>query len=173
MIRVAVNMNAVYVNILAIALLVLCGFGSSFERCQKVEKRVRGVCPFYNKTTSGPHFDHIADTEDSAIFHFVPLFYTGCSPLSQILVCSALFPFRSRRHSVVSLPCQHVCFSVYAACNHVFTSYHQQWPVFRNCSSLPSPPRLCLQLSSFINFTHHTSLLSTPSASSSPNFTPL
>ena len=48
MIRVAANMNAVYVIILAIALLVLCGFGSSFERCQKVEKRVWGICPFYN-----------------------------------------------------------------------------------------------------------------------------
>ena len=92
MIRVAANMNAAYVIILAIALLVLCGFGSSFERCQKVEKRVRGVCPFYNKTTSGPHFDHIADTEDSAIFHFVMYWlFTAFSNFGLLCFISILF----------------------------------------------------------------------------------
>lgn len=81
----------------------------------------------------------------------IDFFYAACSPLTRILVCSTFFPFCSPHLPVSLLPCQHVCFSVYAACHHVFTAHHRPWPAILNCTALPSPPSLCL----FSSYLHH------------------
>ena len=77
-------MNGCAVLSTLIALLVpfVCCFSQS-EKCASINKKVRGMCPFYNQTTaSDDHLQHIS--KDTVILHFAPLFYTGCSPLSRI-----------------------------------------------------------------------------------------
>ena len=69
--------------------------------CSK--KDVRGICPYYqNRTNNDDYLNHIR--KDTIIFHFSPLFHSGCSTLSRILVCSRLFPFCSTSHFIVLLP---------------------------------------------------------------------
>ena len=156
-----------------ILILAACSF--SFENCRSLNREVRGICLYYNDTTDDDDYlSHI--NKDTIIFHLSPLFYSKCSMLSRIFVCSTLFPFCSTRHSIILLPCQQVCFSVFTACNHVLTAHHQQWLDFLNCSSYPSPQHLCLQPSQFINqplsSSPSSSLLSTPTVPSSTSSLP-
>ena len=107
---------------------------------------------------------------DTIIYHFKPLFFTDCSPLSRIFVCSTLFPLCLPTEVV--LPCRDVCFSVYAACHHIFLLHRQEWPTFFNCSNLPARPQVCLFPPSTTS--HHSSLSPSPSppfASASPSST--
>ena len=68
--------------------------------CSKEE--VRRICPYYQNTTNDNYLNHIR--KDTIIFHFSPLFHSGCSTLSRILVSSRLFHFCSTRHFIVLLP---------------------------------------------------------------------
>ena len=119
-----------------ILLLAACSF--FFDNCRNLKKEVCGICLYYQNTTNDD--DYLNQIrKDTIIFHFSLLFYSGCSTLSRILVCSRLYPFCSTCHSIVLLPCQQVCFSVYTTWKHVLTAHHQQWPEFLNCSLFPSP----------------------------------
>ena len=147
-----------FFSTLVVFLVLCCSLVGATCICKSIMLKVRGICPFYNLTAGKDNLPHIQ--RNDVIFHFLPLFTSGCSPFSRILICSTLFPFCSPHF--VLLPCQNIYFSVYAACHHVFIT-HQEWPAYLNCSSFPSPPSLCLLPSPFV---HH-SLPSNYSNSSS------
>ena len=141
--------------LLMLALFFVLYCPSSEETCRSISEKVHGICPYYNSTNEDRyHEDQQQELQqidrEEVILHFTPLFSSTCSPLARILLCSALFPFCSE-HFVLH-PCQEVCFSVYAACHHVFNAHWQQRPTFLNCSSFPSSPTLCLLPSSYV---HH------------------
>ena len=125
------------------------------------------VCPYHNSTNEDRyHKDQRQELQqidrEEVILHFTPLFSSMRSLLARILLCSALFPFCSE-HFVLH-PCQEVCFSVYAACHHVFNAHWQQRPTFLNCLSFPSSPSLRLLPLSYV---HHLPALNTSTSTQS------
>ena len=134
--------------LLALALFFVLCCPSSEATCRSISEKVCGICPYYNSTHKDQRQDLQQIDREEVIFHFTPLFSSMCSPLARTLLCSALF---CSAHFVLH-PCQEVCFSIYAACHHIFNAHRLQWPAFLNCSSFPSSQSLCLLLSSYV---HH------------------
>ena len=107
--------------------------------CHKITDGLKALCPFYTNTTLTPSHQKSAA---ATITHFDLLFNSGCSSHSWIFVCSTFAPFCS--HNVSVQPCRQLCLFVKSSCIHLFILSKIQWPAGLNCSSLPSPPQICV-----------------------------